>query len=171
VKGVFDRIEQDLGAVEVLVYNAGSGNFRNIDETSVEMFETDWRINALGCLITSQRVIPGMRRLGHGSIVITGATASWKGSADFVPFAASKAAQRSLAQSMARHLGPEGIHVSYVIVDGVIDLPRTRKMLPEKPDDFFMNPDHIAEAVYFLTRQKPSAWTFELDLRPFREPW
>lgn len=171
VKAVFDWIEQDLGPVEVLIYNAGSGNFKNIDETTVEMFETDWRVNTLGCLIASQRVIPGMRRLGHGNIVVIGATASWKGNAGFVPFASSKAAQRSLAQSMARHLGSEGIHVSYVIVDGVINLPRTRDMMPDKPDDFFIDPNHIADSVFFLTQQKQSAWTFELDLRPFGERW
>jgi NAD(P)-dependent dehydrogenase (short-subunit alcohol dehydrogenase family) len=171
VGAVFDRIEQDLGMVEVLIYNSGSGHFKNIDETTIAMFETDWRVNTLGCLIVSQRVIPGMRKLGRGNVVIIGATASRTGNAEFVPFAASKAAQRSLAQSMARYLGPEGIHVSYVIVDGMIDLPRTRRMLSDKPDEFFINPDHVAESVSFLTRQQPSAWTFELDVRPFGEKW
>jgi NAD(P)-dependent dehydrogenase (short-subunit alcohol dehydrogenase family) len=171
VATIFSQIRDELGPISVLVYNAGSGHFKNIDETTPVMFETDWRVNALGCLLTSQQVLPDMRQLGGGNIVIIGATASLKGNAGFTPFASAKSAQRSLAQSMARHLGPEHIHVAYVIIDGVIDLPRTRQAMPDKPDDFFMNPDHIAESVWHLVTQKPSAWTFELDLRPFAEKW
>ena len=171
VREVFNQIRKDLGAVEVLVYNAGSGHFNNVEETTPAMFESDWRTNALGCLLTAQQVIPDMRKRGQGTIVVIGATASWTGNAGFAPFAAAKSAQRSLVQSMARHLGPAGIHVAYVIIDGVIDLPRTRQLMADKPDDFFINPAHIADSVFFLTVQKPSAWTFELDLRPFGEKW
>lgn len=171
VRTTFSQIREELGPVSVLIYNAGSGHFKNIDETTPAMFEADWRVNALGCLLTSQQVLSDMRQSGGGHIVIIGATASLKGNAGFAPFAASKSAQRSLAQSMARHLGPEHIHVAYVIVDGIIDLPRTRQAMPNKPDEFFLNPDHIAESVWHLTMQKPSAWTFELDLRPFAEKW
>jgi NAD(P)-dependent dehydrogenase (short-subunit alcohol dehydrogenase family) len=171
VSEVFGRIRKDLGAVEVLVYNAGSGHFNTVEETTPAMFENDWRTNTLGCLLTAQQIIPGMRQRGRGTIVVIGATASWTGNAGFAPFAAAKSAQRSLAQSMARHLGLAGIHVAYVIIDGVIDLPRTRQLMADKPDDFFINPDHIADSVFFLTVQKPSAWTFELDLRPFGEKW
>jgi NAD(P)-dependent dehydrogenase (short-subunit alcohol dehydrogenase family) len=113
-------------------------------------------------------VIPGMKKLDGAGIVIIGATASLKGNAGFTSFAAAKAAQRSLAQSMARHLGPQGIHVAYLIIDGMIDLP---KAMPDRPEEFFMNPAHIAESVFHLTAQKRSAWTFELDLRPFGEKW
>jgi NAD(P)-dependent dehydrogenase (short-subunit alcohol dehydrogenase family) len=88
-----------------------------------------------------------------------------------VPFAAAKSAQRSLAQSLARHLGPERIHVAYVVIDGIIDLPRTREQMPDKPDTFFMRSNDIAQTVFFLTQQPPQAWTFELDLRPFGEKW
>jgi NAD(P)-dependent dehydrogenase (short-subunit alcohol dehydrogenase family) len=171
VKTVFRQIRDELGPVSVLIYNAGSGYFKNIDETTPAMFETDWRVNALGCLLTTQQVLPHLRQLGGGNIVVIGATASLKGTAGFAPFAAAKSAQRSLAQSMARHLGPEHIHVAYVIIDGVLDLTRTRQAMPDKPADFFMNPDHIAESVWHLVTQKPSAWTFELDLRPFAERW
>ncbi len=103
--------------------------------------------------------------------MVIGATASLKANAGFAAFASAKAGQRALAQSLARKLGPERIHVSYVIVDGVIDIPRTRAMLPDRPDDFFLKADEIADAVWFLTRQDLSAWTFELDLRPFGEKW
>ena len=168
---VFGRIKAEMGPVEVLVYNAGSGQFGSVDDTAPEAFETAWRVNALGCLVCAKQVIPDMREAKAGNIIVIGATASLRGGANFAAFASAKAAQRSLAQSMSRHLGPDRIHVSYVIIDGVVDLERTRKMMPDKPDDYFLQPDHIAESVFLLTRQPPSAWTFELDLRPFGEKW
>ena len=112
-----------------------------------------------------------MRVQGKGSIIVIGATASLKGAADFVAFASAKAAQRSLTQSLARKLGPEGIHVAYVIIDAMVDMPASRAMVPDAPDSFFARPDDIAESVFFLARQPRSAWTFELDLRPFAERW
>lgn len=168
---VFGRIREDLGPVEVIAYNAGAGQFSNIDDTTVEGFQRAWEVNARGLLIAAQQVIPDMRSAGKGSIVVIGATASIKGGANFAPFASAKAAQRGLAQSMARHLGPDRIHVSYVILDGIIDLARTRQAMPDKPDKFFMQADDIAQSVYFLTQQPQQAWTFELDLRPFAEKW
>ena len=168
---VFNRIRSTMAPIEVLVYNAGSGQFGSVDDTTPEAFESSWRVNALGCLACAKEVIPDMRKARAGNIVIIGATASLRGGANFAAFASAKAAQRSLAQSMARHLGPERIHVSYVIIDGVVDLERTRKMMSDKPDDYFLKPDHIADSVFFLTRQPRSAWTFELDLRPFGEKW
>ena len=168
---VFGQIKAEMGPVEVLVYNAGSGLFGNVDDTTPDDFEGSWRVNALGCFVCAKQVIPDMREAKAGNLVIIGATASLRGGAYFAAFASAKAAQRSLAQSMARHLGPQGIHVAYVIIDGMIDLERTRKMMPDKQDDDFLQPDHIAESVFFLTRQPRSAWTFELDLRPFREKW
>jgi NAD(P)-dependent dehydrogenase (short-subunit alcohol dehydrogenase family) len=102
-------------------------------------------------------------------VIVIGATASVRGGAGFAGFAPAKAAQRILAQSMARSLGPQGIHVAYVVIDGVVDIPRTRQALPDKPDTFFLKPDRIADTVFHLVQQDPSAWTFELDLRPFGE--
>ena len=169
--GVFGRIVDEMGRVETLIYNAGSGSFKTIDEATLEDFETGWRTNTLGCVIAVKQVVSGMRQAGGGSIVIIGATASLRGGARSAPFASAKAAQRSLAQSLARQLGPDGIHVSYVIIDGVIDLARTRARMPDKPDDFFLQPAHIADAVYYLSQQPRSAWTFELDVRPFGERW
>lgn len=168
---VFARIHSEMGPVDTLIYNAGGGKFANIDDTSPEEFETAWRINALGCFMAVKHIVSGMREIGRGNIVIIGATASKTGNAGFLPFAAAKAAQRSLAQSIARQLGPSGVHVAYVIIDAVIDLPRTRQAMPDQPDAFFANPNDIAESVYFLTQQPRSAWTFELDLRPFGEKW
>ena len=167
---VFDRIKSEIGAVSVVVYNAGAGAFANIDDADVESFQRAWEVNARGLFVVAKQVIPQMRLEG-GNIVVIGATASVKGGANFIPFASAKAAQRSLAQSLARYLDPQKIHVSYIIVDGVIDLDRTRQAMPDKPDDYFIDPDHLAESVWFLTQQPSSAWTFELDLRPFGEKW
>jgi len=169
--GVFDRIRQDLGPVAVLAYNAGTGDFINIDKTTVEGLQLAWEVNTRGLFVATQQVLPDMRKAGGGNIVVSGATASLRGGANAAPFASAKAAQRSLTQSMARHLGPEKIHVSYVIIDGVIDIPYIREMIPDKPAEFFLPPDAIADAVFYLTQQPQGAWTFELDVRPFGEKW
>ncbi len=168
---VFEAIRKDMGAAAVLVYNAGSGQWGTPEETTPADMEQAWRVNVLGCLTASQSVVPGMIEGGGGAVVVIGATASWRGGARATAFASAKAAQRSLAQSLARHLGPQGVHVGYVIIDGVIDIPRTRARLADKPDEFFLKPSDIAESVYHLARQPRSAWTFELDLRPFGERW
>ncbi len=171
VESVFQKILRQFGEVDTLIYNAGAGQFKNVEDTTVEELERSWQINALGCFVACKQLLPAMIAAGRGNFVVIGATASLRGSAKAAPFASAKAAQRSLAQSMARHLGPKGIHVSYVIVDGVIDLPRTRKHLADMPDEFFLKPDDIAQSVFTLVRQPRSAWTFELDLRPFGEKW
>ena len=171
VEAVFQNILRQFREVNTLIYNAGAGQFKNVEDTTVEEFERSWQINALGCFVACKQLLPAMIDAGRGNFVVIGATASLRGSAKAAPFASAKAAQRSLAQSMARHLGPKGIHVSYVIVDGVIDLPRTRKHLADMPDEFFLKPDDIAQSVFTLVRQPRSAWTFELDLRPFGEKW
>ena len=171
VREAFDRVHKTLGSVDVLIYNAGAGEWASVEETQIEGFESSWKTNALGLLVAAQQVIPAMKERGQGAIVVIGATASLRGGARTTGFASAKAAQRSLAQSMARGLGPAGIHVSYVVIDGVIDLERTRSRMPDHLDDFFLKPDAIAEAVYQLTEQDSSAWSFEVDLRPYAEKW
>jgi len=168
---VFAQIRQQLGPVGILVYNAGAGAFANVDDSTLDSFQAAWEVNCRGLFVTVKEVLPDMRAAGAGSIVIIGATASIKGGANFAPFASAKAGQRGLAQSLARHLWPEKIHVAYVILDGIVNLPRTRLEMADKPDEFFMEPSQIAETVYFLTQQPSQAWTFELDLRPFAEKW
>jgi NAD(P)-dependent dehydrogenase (short-subunit alcohol dehydrogenase family) len=171
VSRAFERIRADLGEVDVLVFNAGAGIWGTVEEISPQGFETAWRINALGLLLTAQAVIPAMKRKGAGSIVVIGATASRRGMPRTAAFAPAKAAQRSLAEAMARQLWPAGIHVSLIIIDGVVDLARTRQQMADKPDDFFLKPDDIAETAYWLTRQNRSAWSFEVEARPFGEKW
>jgi NAD(P)-dependent dehydrogenase (short-subunit alcohol dehydrogenase family) len=167
----FSAIAGEMGAVEVLVYNAGSGQWGTVEEISPDDFERSWRVNTFGAFVASRQVIGAMKQAGRGDIVFIGATASRRGNVKTAAFAPAKAAQRSLAESMARHLWPAGIHVAVVIIDGVVDLARTRKMMPDKPDDFFVKPDDVADSVWQLTRQKRSVWSFEVEARPFGEKW
>jgi len=140
-------------------------------EDLLEQFEQAWRINALGALLCSQQVIPAMKARANCSIIFVGATASRRGNVQTAAFAPAKAAQRSLAESMARKLWPSGIHVALIIVDGVVDLPRTRKAMPDRPDDAFVDPAGVAEIAFQLTQQQPRAWSFEVEARPYTEKW
>lgn len=171
VTAAFAAIRSELGEIETLVYNAGSGVFAGVEAITPEQFEASWRVNAYGALLCAQQVIPAMKAAKHGTIVFIGATASRRGGPRSAAFAPAKAAQRSLAESMARSLWPAGIHVALVIVDGVVDLPRTRKAMPDKPDSFFIKPDAVAETTYQLSIQDPSGWSFEVEARPFCETW
>ncbi|HEX5101237.1 MAG TPA: SDR family NAD(P)-dependent oxidoreductase [Polyangiaceae bacterium] len=167
----FAAIAAEMGPVEALLYNAGSGVWGNIEEVSARDFEQSFRINALGAFVAAKQVIPAMKQAGRGNIVFIGATASRRGNVKTAAFAPAKAAQRSLAESLARYLWPAGVHVAIVILDGVVDLPRARKMMPDKPQSFFVSPDELAESVLTLTQQKRSVWSFELEARPFGETW
>jgi NAD(P)-dependent dehydrogenase (short-subunit alcohol dehydrogenase family) len=171
VTRAFSRIKAELGPVDALLYNAGSGVFADVESITAEQFEQSWRVNAYGAFLCARQVIPDMKARKSGSIVFIGATASRRGGPRTAAFAPAKAAQRSLAESMARALWPAGIHVALIIVDGVVDLPRTRKMMPDKPDSFFVKPAGVAETAYRLTCQDPSAWSFEVEARPFGETW
>jgi NAD(P)-dependent dehydrogenase (short-subunit alcohol dehydrogenase family) len=167
----FAAIREQMGQVDTLVYNAGSGTWATIEQATAADFEAAWRVNTLGAFLASKEVIPAMKTAGRGNIVFIGATASRRGNVKTAVFAPAKAAQRSLAESMARALWPAGIHVAVMIVDGVVDLPRTRAMLKDKPDSFFLQPDDLADSVFHVTEQKRSAWSFEVEARPFGENW
>jgi NAD(P)-dependent dehydrogenase (short-subunit alcohol dehydrogenase family) len=160
----FAAIRKRLGEVETLIYNAGSGSWGNIEEITAAQLEDAWRVNTLGLFLTARQVIPAMKERGRGNIIVVGATASLRGKPFTTAFAPAKAAQRSLAQAMARHLGPTGVHVSLLIIDGRIGERGTAD--PDRLD-----PDDIAGAAAFLAAQPRSAWTFELDLRPSTEAW
>lgn len=171
IGSVLAAIRDKLGPASVLLYNAGGGVFKSVEDASLEDFEANWRINVQGLVAATKAVLPQLREHDTASIIVTSASAATRGRANTAPFASAKAAQRSLAQSMARQLGAEKIHVASVVIDGVVDLPRTRKALADKPDDFFVKPAAVADAVWNLCQQHPSAWTFELDIRPFGESW
>ena len=171
VTQVFARIAVEMGGVDVVSYNAGSGVWGSVDDVDVDAMTSAWRINTLGLFATARAVGPAMKRAGRGAIIVTGATASVRGGAGTAAFASAKAAQRSLVQSMARQWWPQGIHVALIIVDGVVDLPRTRQAMPDKPDAFFIAPADVAETVHWLAHQPRSAWSLEVEARPFGEKW
>jgi NAD(P)-dependent dehydrogenase (short-subunit alcohol dehydrogenase family) len=164
-----DRIKRELGSLDVLVYNAGRRPFGRLVETTPEIFEQTWRLHTLGAFLWSRQVVPEMLSRGSGTILITGATAGirpWPTSAAFAP---AKFAVRGLAEVMSRDLHPQGIHVAYVNVDGGIDMPLLRKYRPEAKDEDFLKPSAIADAFWYLAHQDRSAWSHELDVRPFKE--
>jgi len=175
VVGFFERIEAGVGPIEVLVFNVG-GNVRfPILETTAQKYFKVWEMCALAGFLTGREAAKVMLPRGRGSLLFTGATASVRGAAGFAAFAGGKAALRALAQSMARELGPQGLHVAHVVIDGMIDTAFTRANFAQRVDelgpDGILNPDHIAEAYWWLHRQPRDAWTFELDLRPSVERW
>ena len=168
VEATFARIHDELGAPDVLVQNAAGFAHGGLLETTPELLEAQWRIGPLALLLTARSVVPQMLENGGGTIVVVGATASLRTDGQFLAFASAKAALRSVAESVAKDLGPQGIHVAHVVVDGIIDRPRTEPLagLP-----VFLKPDSIAANIWNVVQQDSSAWTFELDLRPCREKW
>jgi NAD(P)-dependent dehydrogenase (short-subunit alcohol dehydrogenase family) len=168
VASAFASVVAELGEIDVLIYNAGSGVWGNIEELSAHDFEQSWRVNAMGAFLVSKQVIPAMKERRSGTIIFVGATASLRGKPFTTAFAPAKAAQRSLAQAMARHLWPSGIHVSLIIIDGGVKTlgPDSDVGAPGSLD-----PDDIATTAHFLSQQPRSAWSFEVDVRPSQESW
>jgi NAD(P)-dependent dehydrogenase (short-subunit alcohol dehydrogenase family) len=164
----FERIHEELGPVHVLVQNAAGFAHGGLLETTPAQLEASWRCGPWALLLTARAVVPSMLQTGGGSIIVVGATASMRTNGQFLAFAAAKSALRSVSESMAKDLGPQGIHVAHVIVDGIIDRPRTE---PAGALPVFLKPESIAVNIWNLVQQDPSAWTFELDLRPCREKW
>ncbi len=171
VSAAFERIRTELGEVDALLYNAGSGVFADVEAITPEQFESSWRVNALGSLLCAKEVMPAMIERGRGSIIFIGATASRRGGIDSAAFAPAKAAQRSLAESMARKLWPKGIHVAIVIIDGIVDMPGARQHIPDRPAEAFVSPAALAETVHALSSQDRQGWSFEVEVRPFLESW
>jgi NAD(P)-dependent dehydrogenase (short-subunit alcohol dehydrogenase family) len=168
-------IERDIGPIEVCVFNVG-GNVRfPIRETTARVYTKVWEMAALAGFLVGREAARVMVPRGRGTILFTGATASLRGGKGFAAFAGAKHALRALAQSMARELGPEGIHVAHVVIDGAIDTPFIRENFPEryalKEKAGILDPEAIAESYWQLHLQKRSAWTHELDLRPWMESW
>jgi NAD(P)-dependent dehydrogenase (short-subunit alcohol dehydrogenase family) len=171
VATAFDAVRADFGEVDILVFNAGSGVWGSIEEVSPEDFERAWRVNTFGLFLAARQVIPAMRRRGRGAIVIVGATASRRGVASTAAFAPAKMAQRGLAESMARHLWPAGIHVALIVVDGVVGGPITRSRFGDRAENMFVAPAGVADIAASLVRQDRSAWSFEVEARPYAEKW
>jgi NAD(P)-dependent dehydrogenase (short-subunit alcohol dehydrogenase family) len=171
VDAAFAATRADLGDIDVLIFNAGSGVWGNVEEVTPEDLERAWRVNTLGLFLTARQAMPAMRRRGQGAIIVVGATASRRGAAGAAAFAQAKMAQRALAESMARHLGPVGIHVALIVVDGVVGGPVTRSRLTDRPDEAFIDPTGVAAIAADLVKQHRSAWSFEVEARPFKERW
>ncbi|MBB5401808.1 SDR family NAD(P)-dependent oxidoreductase [Paraburkholderia youngii] len=161
------------GTLEVAIFNAAGATRGPTLELSAEQFEAAWRVITLGGFLFARASLPALLAAGRGSLLFTGATASLRGRPPFAAFAAAKAGLRSLTQSLAREFGPRNIHVAHVVVDGGIDGERLRTSAPqyvaERGPDGMLNPDDIAEAYWHLHRQGRSAWSQEIDLRPFNE--
>ena len=164
-------IRTSYGAPDVLIHNAVGGGWGTFLEIDPKMLEHNFRVNVMGLLYLAREVAPDMIRRGSGAILVTGNTSAIRGKANFAGFAPTKAAQRILSESIARDLGPRGIHVAYVLIDAVIDVPRMRERLRDAPDEFFIKPSAIADELWHLYQQDRSAWSFLTELRPFAEKW
>jgi NAD(P)-dependent dehydrogenase (short-subunit alcohol dehydrogenase family) len=173
VAKLFDDVAADLGPIEVAVFNTGANYRASILETPADMFEKVWRLGCYAGFLVGREAARHMVPRGRGTILFTGATASLRGAAEFAAFAAAKGGVRQVAQAMARELGPRGIHVASIIIDGMIDSPRVRERFADRigalPPDGMLRPDDIAETYWQLHRQPRDAWTFEVDLRPGAE--
>jgi NAD(P)-dependent dehydrogenase (short-subunit alcohol dehydrogenase family) len=169
VTAAFARAKAELGTADVLVYNAGAFRMGSLAELPPEDFENCLRINCTGGFFAARQVLPDMAARGSGTILFTGATASLRGSANFAALAVGKFGLRALSQAMAREYGPKGIHVAHVVIDGQIDTPRGRAMMPNRDPSTMLAPDALAETYWQLHAQHKSAWTLELDVRPSSE--
>ena len=175
VISLFDEIETTVGPVDVVVFNVGGNVKFSLLETTVRVYSKVWQMCALAGFLVGREAARRMDPLQRGSILFTGATASIRGAAGFSAFAGGKHALRALAQSMARELGPQGIHVGHVVIDGVIDTDATRELFPDwfdqRPDDAILKPEQLADIYWMLHMQPRSAWSFEIDVRSYLESW
>lgn len=173
IAGLFDRIENDIGPLEVVVFNIGANVRFSITETTARVYKKVWEMAGFAGFLTGREAVKHMLPRGRGTIIFTGATASLRGGSGFSAFAGAKFALRALAQSMARELGPKNIHVAHVIIDGAIDTNFIREILPDvdalRDEDKLLNPDDIGATYVMLHNQPRTAWTHELDLRPWAE--
>lgn len=175
VSELINRVESELGPIRVAVFNVGGNVQFDICDTTTRIYRKVWEMCALAGFLVGREVAGKMLARKEGTILFTGASASLRGGRGFAAFSGGKHALRALAQSMARELGPQGIHVGHVIVDGLIRNEATAEFLPDlyasKGDDGIIEPDDLAEVYWQLHNQPRSAWTFEQDVRPFSESW
>ena len=173
VDALFDDIEARIGTIEVFVFNIGANVPSSVLEETARKYHKIWEMACFAGFLTARKAARCMAPHGKGTMLFTGATASLRGAANFSAFAGAKAALRALAQSLARELGPRGIHVAHVVIDGAIDTAFIRENFPEryalKDQEGILNPDHIADSYWMLHMQPRDAWTHELDLRPWME--
>jgi NAD(P)-dependent dehydrogenase (short-subunit alcohol dehydrogenase family) len=171
IEATIAAVRTDMGKPDVLIHNAVGGGWGTFLDIKPEMLNRNFQINTMALLYLAQALAPDMIVAGKGAIIATGNTSAQRGRANFAGFAPTKAAQRILAEAMARDLGPKGVHVAYVLIDAVIDVPWTRAAFPERPDDFYIQPAAIADEVFHVAHQDRSAWSFNVEIRPFGENW
>ena len=175
VVGLIEKIEREIGALEVVVFNIGANVRFSVVETTAQVYSKVWEMACFAGFLTGREAARAMSPRGAGSILFTGATASTRGAAGFSAFAGAKHGLRALAQSLARELGPKGVHVAHVVVDGMIDGVFARQIAPDAAErlarEEILDPAEIARNYVWLHRQRRSAWTFEMDLRPWSESW
>lgn len=164
-------VARDMGPPSVLIHNAVGGAWGTFTEIDPAVLNRNFQVNTMGLLYLARRVAPSMVAAGKGSIIVTGNTSAQRGRANFAGFAPTKAAQRILAEAMARDLGPKGVHVAYIVIDAVIDVPWARERFKNKPDDFFISPAAIADEAWHVANQPRSAWSFNVEVRPYGETW
>jgi len=169
--GALERAITGLGDAKVVVHNAVGGAFGTFTQIEAAVLERNFQVNTMALFHLARLTTPAMVAAGEGALIVTGNTSAQRGRAAFAGFAPTKAAQRILAESLARDLGPKGVHVAYLVIDAVIDLPWQRQRLPDAADDFFISPASIAGEVHHLAHQPRDAWSFLAEVRPFREPW
>lgn len=160
-----------VGQPKVVVHNAVGGAFGSFRDVEPAVLERNFQVNVMALLHLARKVAPAMEAAGEGAIIVTGNTSALRGKANFAGFAPTKAAQRILAESLARDLGPKGVHVAYLVIDAVIDVAWTRERFKEAPNNFFIQPSDIAGEVFHLAHQPRTAWSFLAEVRPFREAW
>lgn len=159
------------GAPKIVVHNAVGGAFGTFDRIAPETLQHNFTVNTMALFHLARLTAPAMVAAGEGAIIVTGNTSAQRGKAAFAGFAPTKAAQRILAESLARDLGPKGVHVAYLVIDAVIDVPWQRARMPDAKDDVFISPASIAAEVFHLAHQPRDAWSFLAEIRPFHEPW
>jgi NADP-dependent 3-hydroxy acid dehydrogenase YdfG len=165
------RAVAQAGEPTVVVHNAVGGAFGTFEQVEPQTLQRNFEVNTMALFHLARLTTPAMVKAGRGALIVTGNTAAQRGRAAFAGFAPTKAAQRILAESLARDLGPKGVHVAYLVIDAVIDVPWQRKRLPDAKDDFFISPASIADEVFHLAHQPKDAWSFLAEVRPFHEPW
>jgi NAD(P)-dependent dehydrogenase (short-subunit alcohol dehydrogenase family) len=171
LKAALSRIEAEAGPPKVVIHNAVGGAFGSFQEIEPAVLERNFQVNVMALLHLARGVAPKMVENGGGALIVTGNTSSLRGKARFAGFAPTKAAQRILAESIAREMGPKGLHVAYLMIDAVIDVPWTRERYKDADDDFFIRPAAIADEAWHIAHQDRSAWSFLTEVRPFAETW
>lgn len=166
-----ERAVAQAGSPSVVVHNAVGGAFGSFRDIDPEVLQRNFDVNVMALLHLARLTTPGMVEAGEGAVIVTGNTSALRGRANFAGFAPTKAAQRILAESMARDLGPKGVHVAYLVIDAAIDVPWQRARLKDVADDFYIQPAAIADEVFHLAHQPRDAWSFLAELRPFHETW